>query len=143
MMQKQQGSKVKSPSEIDIIVGRNIRSIRRKKNMTQVDLGHRMNLAFQQIQKYERGLNRIASGRLPKLAKVLECDINEFFEGVEVCFDKPFPKQRKKGQSTLKLNRARHQLIKQVETLQSLETIEAINVILSAGESQKKTLQAL
>jgi len=50
--------------------------------MSQEKLGEAVNLTFQQIQKYERGANRIGSSRLFQLAKVLEVPVAFFFEGM-------------------------------------------------------------
>ena len=49
--------------------------------MSQEKLGDRMNLTFQQIQKYEKGVNRIGASRLFQLAQVLEVPVQFFFDG--------------------------------------------------------------
>jgi transcriptional regulator with XRE-family HTH domain len=50
--------------------------------MTQTDLGDALGLTFQQVQKYERGTNRISSSRLYDLARVLDVSIEHFFDGI-------------------------------------------------------------
>lgn len=51
--------------------------------MSQTDLGNAVGLTFQQVQKYERGFNRISSSRLFEFAKVLDVPVAHFFEGID------------------------------------------------------------
>jgi len=71
----------KSASQTDKIVGRNIRIHRLVRGLTQTDLGESLGVTFQQIQKYERGTNRVGSGRLYQIAAILEAPITAFYEG--------------------------------------------------------------
>lgn len=73
----------KKPDPVDILVGRNIKLHRLAKSMSQEELAHRLGLTFQQLQKYERGINRVGGGRLFKIASILGIDIGSFFEGAE------------------------------------------------------------
>jgi transcriptional regulator with XRE-family HTH domain len=80
------GSKVldnKNPSLVDQHVGRRLRWRRRELSMSQEALAERLGVTFQQVQKYERGANRISAGRLYELAKELETTIPYFFQGFE------------------------------------------------------------
>ena len=70
------------PSPVDIHVGARVRQRRTLIGMTQTDLGDALGLSFQQVQKYERGTNRIGSSRLFKLSQVLDVPINFFFEDI-------------------------------------------------------------
>ena len=65
---------------IDRLVGQNIRAFRTMRKMTQGALGERIGVTFQQIQKYERGVNRIGASRLFDLARVLDVPIGFFFD---------------------------------------------------------------
>ncbi|WP_339045542.1 helix-turn-helix transcriptional regulator [Candidatus Mesenet endosymbiont of Agriotes lineatus] len=67
--------------EVDNYIGRKIKESRLIKKMTQSDLGQEISLTFQQVQKYEKGINCISASRLYYLAKVLEVEINDFFPG--------------------------------------------------------------
>ena len=67
---------------IDIHVGTRLRQRRALLGMSQTDLGEAVGLTFQQVQKYERGANRISSSRLFEFAKVLNVSISHFFEGM-------------------------------------------------------------
>lgn len=68
---------------IDAIVGGNVREKRVLKGMSQEELAQAVGLTFQQIQKYERGANRISASRLVELAKALNVPVVELFGGVE------------------------------------------------------------
>ena len=71
-----------SPSDIDLKIGRNIKLKRIKAGKSLQDLADVLNVSFQQIQKYERGQNKISSGNLFLLSEFLETNINYFFEGL-------------------------------------------------------------
>jgi transcriptional regulator with XRE-family HTH domain len=71
----------KSASRMDKLVGRNIRVHRLVKGLTQEGLGEKLGVTFQQIQKYEKGTNRVGSGRLYQIAALLEVPVTAFFEG--------------------------------------------------------------
>lgn len=72
----------RSASPIDSHVGTRIKKRRKDVRMTQEKLGEQLGVTFQQVQKYERGANRIGAGRLWELSKVLEVPITYFFEGL-------------------------------------------------------------
>ncbi len=71
---------VRAPNPVDVHVGIRVRLRRTLLGMTQTGLGDAIGLTFQQVQKYERGVNRIGSSRLYDLARVLEVPINFFFD---------------------------------------------------------------
>ena len=73
---------VRTPNPIDIHVGGRVRLRRMLVGMSQEKLGDRMGLTFQQIQKYEKGVNRIGASRLFQLAQVLGVPVQFFFDGV-------------------------------------------------------------
>ncbi len=68
------------PHPVDVHVGARVRMRRTLLGMTQTDLGDALGLTFQQVQKYERGTNRIGSSRLYDLSRVLDVSIEHFFE---------------------------------------------------------------
>lgn len=68
---------------IDEVVGRNIRIHRLAKGLSQTNLANELGLTFQQIQKYEKGTNRVGSGRLYQIASILGVDLMSLFEGSE------------------------------------------------------------
>lgn len=70
----------KSPNPIDAHVGARLRLRRMLIGMSQERLAGELDLTFQQIQKYEKGLNRIGAGRLFEIARALDTDIQYFFD---------------------------------------------------------------
>lgn len=64
----------------DVEIGRRIRVRRNEVGLSQSELGEQLGVSFQQIQKYEKGTNRVASGKLPEIAKLLGVEVNYFFE---------------------------------------------------------------
>jgi len=72
------------PDPIDVHVGSRVRMRRTLLGMSQEKLGNALGLTFQQIQKYERGANRIGSSRLFKLSRILDVPVAFFFEDMAV-----------------------------------------------------------
>lgn len=70
-------------SEIDLHIGRRVRRRRRVLGLTQQQLGERLGIRFQQVQKYECGANRISAARLWYLAHALETGTGYFYDGFE------------------------------------------------------------
>jgi transcriptional regulator with XRE-family HTH domain len=71
----------KKPNPIDAHVGSRVRLRRMLIGMSQEKLGEQMGLTFQQIQKYEKGVNRVGASRLYQLARILDVPVQFFFEG--------------------------------------------------------------
>jgi transcriptional regulator with XRE-family HTH domain len=71
----------KAPNPIDKHVGRRVRMRRKMLAMSQEKLGAALGLSFQQVQKYERGENRIGASRLQQISHVLQVPLACFFEG--------------------------------------------------------------
>lgn len=67
---------------VDIYVGRRIRQRRRWQNMSQAALGEAIGVTFQQVQKYEKGSNRVGAGRLQQISDALEVHPSYFFENM-------------------------------------------------------------
>jgi transcriptional regulator with XRE-family HTH domain len=72
--------KESKPSPIDVHVGSRIRLRRTLLGMSQERLGEALGLTFQQVQKYERGVNRVGASRLFDLSRVLDVPISFFFD---------------------------------------------------------------
>ena len=71
------------PHPIDAIVGARVRQRRTLLGMSQEKLGEAVGLTFQQVQKYERGTNRISASRLFGMARVLEVPVSYFFDDIQ------------------------------------------------------------
>jgi transcriptional regulator with XRE-family HTH domain len=104
----------RSPLPIDVLVGQNIRICRLQKGLSQGELGRRIGVTFQQVQKYEKGANRVGASRLTQIADVLGVPIPTLFDGAPTGSHSP-PDQS-----------ARHLLAKphSLRLLQSFDKIE-------------------
>ncbi|WP_274423725.1 helix-turn-helix domain-containing protein [Chelativorans sp. YIM 93263] len=71
----------KSPNPIDVHVGSRIRLRRNILGMSQEKLGENLGITFQQVQKYEKGTNRVGASRLQAIASILNAPVSFFFEG--------------------------------------------------------------
>ena len=65
---------------LDAMVGARIRMLRVNRGISQATLAERIGVTFQQVQKYERGANRVGASRLAQIASVLDVSVGEFFE---------------------------------------------------------------
>ncbi|MEE9347212.1 MAG: helix-turn-helix domain-containing protein [Robiginitomaculum sp.] len=72
----------RSPNPVDIHVGTRVRLRRQVMKYSQEKLGNALGVTFQQVQKYERGSNRVGASRLWKMSQVLDVPITFFFEGL-------------------------------------------------------------
>jgi transcriptional regulator with XRE-family HTH domain len=70
----------RTPDPLDVMVGAKIRIFRTHCGMSQSDLADKIGVAFQQVQKYEKGTNRVGASRLSRIAAVLGVSIGELFE---------------------------------------------------------------
>jgi transcriptional regulator with XRE-family HTH domain len=77
----------RSPTDVDAHVGQRLRALREAAGLTQADLAAKMGFSFQQLQKYERGINRVACSRLVEFATILKAPLGAFFEGLETAYD--------------------------------------------------------
>ena len=75
---------VKRPDPVDVEVGHRIRIERLSRGLSQTALANQLGVTFQQVQKYEKGVNRVGAGRLTKIAEVLGVPVSTFFSGKEV-----------------------------------------------------------
>ena len=70
----------KVPEPVDMHVGSRVRMRRMMLGMSQEKVGHALGLTFQQVQKYEKGTNRMGSSRLQQIANILQVPVTFFFE---------------------------------------------------------------
>ncbi len=75
--------KIETPNQVDIHVGRRIRLGRTILRMNQSDLAKAIGLTFQQVQKYERGNNRIGSSKLYAISQALDVPVSFFFDEMD------------------------------------------------------------
>ncbi|MBI5457909.1 helix-turn-helix transcriptional regulator [Candidatus Kaiserbacteria bacterium] len=79
-------TKKKGPNSVDVHVGSKVRMRRMMLSMSQEKLGDALGLTFQQVQKYEKGTNRIGASRMQQLSHILQVPVSFFFEGAPVEF---------------------------------------------------------
>ena len=80
-MKMERKSRTKAPDARDVDVGRRIRAQRLVCRMSQTELANNLGVTFQQVQKYEKGVNRVGAGRLARIADVLNVPVSFFFTG--------------------------------------------------------------
>ena len=125
------------PDPIDAHVGSRVRLRRTLLGMSQSKLGDPLGLTFQQIQKYERGANRIASSRLYRLSKILDVPVAFFFDemaqgiatsakGVAEKEQKSFEPDRLATRETLELVRAYYRVKDEKVRKRLFELVKAI-----------------
>lgn len=72
----------RSPNPVDLHVGARIRMRRKLLGISQERLAEQLHLTFQQVQKYERGANRVSASKLYEIARALEAPVAYFFDGL-------------------------------------------------------------
>jgi len=70
----------RSPNKTDVYIGKRIKMQRLARGLSQTDVASRLGITFQQIQKYERGINRVGAGRLQEIANLFSVTPAFFFE---------------------------------------------------------------
>jgi transcriptional regulator with XRE-family HTH domain len=90
----------KKPDPVDVEVGQRIKMQRLQSGLSQSTLAEKLGVTFQQVQKYERGVNRVGAGRLTKIAEVLGVPVSSFFGA----HDAKTPKRRDRGTVSSPLN---------------------------------------
>lgn len=106
-----------SPNPIDIHVGNRLKLRRTLLGISQEKLAESIAITFQQIQKYERGINRIGASRLFDIAAVLDVSVNYFFDEMPEQIAKQSPAQRS-GAKPVEVPNAGYDLLARRETLE-------------------------
>ena len=79
--EKIHGRKIANP--IDLEVGKRVRVYRQRAKLSQTDLGEALKVTFQQIQKYEKGINRVAPSRLEVIARTCDVPVSVFMPSLD------------------------------------------------------------
>lgn len=82
-MKKRGREKKEGLNEVDVFVGQRLRELRMLAGLSQSDVAAALGLTFQQLQKYERGFNRVSASRLFKLAQFFRVPVSVFFDGLD------------------------------------------------------------
>lgn len=97
----------KRVNELDLKIGTEFKKRRMKRGLSQSKLGKLLGVSFQQIQKYEKGINRISTSRLIEASKILDFDLKDFFDSME---KKRTAKETKKDKEIYRATRAMRKL---------------------------------
>lgn len=89
--------KVTNNNAIDLHVGQRVRLRRTLLGMSQEQLGAELNITFQQVQKYERGTNRISASRLWDIGQILDVSVGYFFDDMTELTMKHSPRRMAQG----------------------------------------------
>jgi len=79
---------MRAATAVDKFVGAQLKLLRKGAKLSQSDLAEKVGVTFQQIQKYERGTNRIGASRLWDFCKVFDVNPGHFFEGLDAHLDR-------------------------------------------------------
>ena len=138
-----------NPNPVDIHVGRRVRMRRTLLGMSQEKLGKAVRLTFQQIQKYERGANRIGSSRLYQLSQILGVPVSYFFDDMDPSITgkaiglsenaiEPFATDQLARRETLELVRAYYRIGDPTVRKRVFELVKAVAGP-KAGKKRKRT----
>jgi transcriptional regulator with XRE-family HTH domain len=131
----------RAPQPVDVLVGQNIRICRLQKGLSQTELGERIGVTFQQIQKYEKGANRVGASRLTQISGVLGVPLPTLFEGTPTA-GQPMPDQSARALLThphsLRLLQAFDKITSDAMRSAVLQMIESI----AGGRPRRATAKA-
>lgn len=109
------------PTEVDLLVGRNLRQLRKERGTTLSETAVALNMSHQQLQKYETGANRISAGVLIEIAKYFAVPVASLFED---------PASKSDGETSKKqLTRAKgkcHYVVDHTNSLEALNTMAKV-----------------
>ena len=114
---------------VDVHVGKRVRHRRWMVGMTQQQLGEAVGIKFQQIQKYETGMNRVSASRLWDIAKAMDVDVRFFFEGIDEGVTDSAPEDLKTVSPKM-----------QGDLLADKEALELVRSYYSIPENQRRRL---
>ena len=119
--------RVTNNNAVDVHVGKRIRLRRTLLGMSQEQLGNALNITFQQVQKYERGANRVSASRLWDISQIIDVPISYFFEEMSDTTIKASPRKMAPGSADsiavddVKDPMARRETLELVRTYYSIE----------------------
>jgi len=127
--QVERNFRVTNNNAIDMHVGKRIRLRRTLLGMSQEQLGSELDITFQQVQKYERGANRVSASRLWDISQILDLPINYFFDDMSENTMRSSPRRVSRGADDVDLSdeqtkdpMARRETLELVRTYYSIRT---------------------
>lgn len=127
-----------TPHPVDRHVGAQVARRRLSLKLTQSDLARALGLTFQQIQKYERGANRISASKLWDIARFLDVEIGSFFAGIETGLDRTaldrlaVPDDAPATRNTIEISRR----VTALSTRQQRLILRLVEMLLGTGEAE-------
>lgn len=137
---------VTNNNAIDVHVGRRVRLRRTLLGMSQEQLGESLNITFQQVQKYERGSNRISASRLWDIAQILDVPVSFFFDDMTDDTAASSPRKVRRGEVAAELDDRPNDPMARRETLELVRAyynITNVHVRKRITEMVKAVSQAL
>lgn len=128
------------PDPVDIHAGARLRLRRNLVGMSQEQLGNALGLTFQQIQKYERGINRISASRLHQICKILNVSVDYFFDEMPVASDNNRPGMGEHASHEGMESNIAHfpDVATEREMLQGRETLDLIRAYYRITDAKKR-----
>ena len=127
--QVERNFRVTNNNAIDMHVGKRIRLRRTLLGMSQEQLGSELNITFQQVQKYERGANRVSASRLWDVSQILDAPINYFFDDMSENTMRSSPRRISRGENIVDIGdeltkdpMARRETLELVRTYYSIKS---------------------
>ncbi|MCK5284725.1 MAG: helix-turn-helix transcriptional regulator [Alphaproteobacteria bacterium] len=118
-----------TPDSVDVHVGQRLRIRRSLLGLSQEKLAESIGLTFQQIQKYERGMNRISAGRLYQFSKILSIPISYFYDNIQNISSKEL---------THGLSDSEQEEFNNEDIMQSKETLDMIRMYYSIKDPEMR-----
>ncbi|MFN7124640.1 MAG: helix-turn-helix domain-containing protein [Allorhizobium sp.] len=144
----QHSPKPKMPKPDDVTIGANIRSLRQRRGLSQERLGEALGITFQQVQKYEKGTNRVSGSKLVAVANALAVPLEALFAGTgsEVTDGLPMPQLPVFSNQGRRLVEAFERIEDPVQRRSLLLLVEALGgspVVMSIGDLSATTSAAI
>jgi transcriptional regulator with XRE-family HTH domain len=119
-----------APNPVDVHVGQRVRMRRVLLGMSQEKLGAALGLTFQQVQKYERGANRIGASRLWDLSLVLKCHVSYFFEDMGTAVAEASPRHLSRtGLAELPIDEDQQSQDEMIANREAMDMLRALYLI--------------
>jgi len=120
----------------DIEIGRKIRALRLERGLSQSGLADGIDLTFQQVQKYEKGVNRVSAGRLARIADMLNTPVMFFYGGMGA---KPKKKDERNSHLALVQTKGAMRLLRAYAEIGSRTTKYALVVLAESLRNKDRT----
>ncbi len=115
-------------SFIDEFIGAQLHKARQFRNLTQEAFAKKMKVSFQQIQKYEKGEDRVSAARLYEAAQILDVELDYFFDGYEGY------KQKKKSPASALLSETTEEILPLVRKILAIPNDEKRGIVIESCE---------